>query len=210
MGGHGSGRRRTRRTTDSVPKVDIRDFKPGHWDPKWVSAGWSTPYAPYEEIDVECTPTPFGGYRGWFLCQWRRHRAMILYKVDGKWVCRRCGRLVYPSSREHPVIRAMDQAHKARERIGGPTDLRYPATYNFRPKGMWQRTWGSGSSNGHTTRTVDGFGQAPRTLESLLRVAKSRCPNRSLRGRAPRRSEAVENSGVVWGTVWRFDWRFGS
>ena len=56
-------------------------------------------------------------------------------------VCRRCGRLVYPSTGEEPTSRAISQAQKARRRIGAPENLALPEASNGKPKGMWYRTF---------------------------------------------------------------------
>jgi hypothetical protein len=66
---------------------------------------------------------------------------MILYKVCGQWVCRRCGDLVYPSSRQDKIERAVRQEQKLRKRIGASCDLMECPSRGTKPKGMWWRTY---------------------------------------------------------------------
>ena len=140
MGGYGSGRRgRGKMTTEQVPKVDIRDQK--GLEP-WVAAfGRHDCEGPEQWIDVEWTPARFGGQRPWYVCASCRGHAMILYKVRGQWVCRRCGDLVYPSSRENNIARAVRQERKLRKRIGASCDLMERPSRGTKPKGMWWRTY---------------------------------------------------------------------
>ena len=142
MGGYGSGRPRkgNRKTTAQALKVDIRDFTPL---PTWAAAvGVSGPDAVgHEDIDIEWTSAGFGGRRPWLVCSRCRHHVMSVYRVNGAWVCRHCGNLVYPSTRESRFDRALRKARKARDRVGASHNLFEPPWRAGRPKGMWRRTY---------------------------------------------------------------------
>lgn len=142
MGGYGSGRPRkgNRKTTAQVPKQDIRNgYKYEGWE---AALGVGSPDgSASKKIPIAWTPAGFGGQRPWFVCASCGGHVLVVYYVDGAWVCRRCGNLVYASSRETKFCRALRKAHKIRRRIGASLNLLENPTRTGKPKGMHWNTY---------------------------------------------------------------------
>ena len=94
-----------------------------------------------EPVLLETTPGTFGGLRYWFLCPaiGCGRRVALLYGHGKYFACRRCYRLVYPSTREDRANRATRRADKLRSRLGWE-----PGILNgegLKPKWMRWRTF---------------------------------------------------------------------
>lgn len=74
------------------------------------------------EVHLSWTPCGWGGERPWFLCPACKRRAAVLY-FGAVPACRRCARLVYPSTREDPTDRALRRANELRARLGWPRGI---------------------------------------------------------------------------------------
>lgn len=126
MGGYGSGwhwRYKRRRTTDEVPKLDVRwltgkPFKgasylipmkgytlalAGHKDGVSVSLnGYAMGF-----VTITQTGCHFGGARRWWTCTQCDGRAAVVYFRRGCWACRTCHNLAYKSQHERPLDRML-------------------------------------------------------------------------------------------------------
>jgi hypothetical protein len=95
-----------------------------------------------QEISVELFSTNchLGGTRLWFLCPQPGcgRQAAVLYE-RGRFACRHCLGLAYPSQRESPSDRALRRAERVRTRLGWePWEC---SVYGRRPKGMHRTTF---------------------------------------------------------------------
>jgi hypothetical protein len=79
-----------------------------------------------------------GGRRRWLLCPRCRRRCGVLYG-GSRFRCRRCWRLAYQSQSEAPMWRALSQAQKHRQRLGGSGSMDEP--FPDKPEGMHWRTY---------------------------------------------------------------------
>jgi hypothetical protein len=122
MGGIGSGPRGPfKTTTRALPRMDIRGWARvlGRGDTACVvkltdpTGGVIATH----QVPLTWTPCGWGGVRPWFLCPICRGRAAVLYCREAP-ACRRCARLVYPSTREDPADRALRRANEVRARLG--------------------------------------------------------------------------------------------
>ncbi len=120
--------------------MHLRDLAPL---PAWATAVWMPSHdgSGRSEFDIEWTPAGFGGRRPWLVCPCCARHVIAVYRVGGAWVCRRCGNLVYPSTRERPSDRALRKARQARKRIGPGRSFPAPISALGKPKGMWWRTY---------------------------------------------------------------------
>ena len=94
-----------------------------------------------EEIRLVSTPCNFGGHRSWFECPVEECEkpVAILYKMDGRFACRRCCRLLYVSQWQGPQERTIKRAQKIRERLGGDENL--TTTFPLKPPRMHYTTY---------------------------------------------------------------------
>jgi hypothetical protein len=94
-----------------------------------------------EPVSLEWTPCNFGGERPWFVCPGDRcgRRVAILYGPGKYFLCRHCYDLRYESQREDKAGRALRQAQKIRQRLGGSANMTEP--FPEKPKGMRQDTY---------------------------------------------------------------------
>lgn len=91
-----------------------------------------------ESVGLDRTPCPYGGKRPWFLCPRCLSRRAVLFGLGGRFRCRACHGLAYPSTREGTADRHRRRADELRRRLGGkPGDLLVPR----KPKGMHRRTY---------------------------------------------------------------------
>ncbi len=92
-------------------------------------------------VPVEWTPCRFGGRRPWLRCPVRQcgRRVAKLYNSGRYFICRRCANLAYESQNEGWGTRALYQAQKIREQIGGSPNMSLP--FPPRPKGMHWKTY---------------------------------------------------------------------
>ena len=97
-------------------------------------------------VPVEWTRCHFGGYRPWFGCpvcadgSHCKRRVAKLYAGGELFACRHCYGLAYASQQENPRDRALRQAQKIRERLGGKVNvLDYP--FPDKPRRMHWRTY---------------------------------------------------------------------
>ena len=87
--------------------------------PRWVAAIWieRPDGAGQESIDIEWTRAGFAGWRPCLVCSACGRHMMIGYRVEGEWVCRSCGNLVYPSQRERSLDRLIRKVCSLQEFI---------------------------------------------------------------------------------------------
>ena len=90
-----------------------------------------------ERVRVSWEPGGFGGQRPFFHCPDCTRRVLQLYGL-GRYLCRHCHGLCYPSQRECDSDRAQRRANRIRVELGGE-----PGWQNIpsRPKGMHRRTY---------------------------------------------------------------------
>lgn len=91
------------------------------------------------QVKFERTPCHFGGAREWFVCPCCERRAGILYLEHGKFACRKCRDVAYPSQLESRASRLITKAHKVRRRLGASGSLVAPTP--DKPKGMHYSTY---------------------------------------------------------------------
>jgi hypothetical protein len=93
-----------------------------------------------EHVAVSWEPCRFGGRRPYFHCPtcWRR---VLQLHGDGRYLCRTCQNLSYPSQRESPLDRAFRRADGIRVALGGQAGIANP--FPEKPKGMHWRTYGN-------------------------------------------------------------------
>jgi len=91
-------------------------------------------------IKLLWTRCNLGGVRPWFRCPGAscNRRVARLYCVDGRFACRNCHQLMYPSQREAGYDRAARRANRIREKLGWGLGL-FNRPARDKPKGMhWQ------------------------------------------------------------------------
>lgn len=164
MGGYNSGgwNAKGRPTTAFVPRIDVnhlnkvgtlREGSNGTW--RWSlqtsvlvvhfgvlsdrivlsKIGAYDPYA--EHIATTWKECRFGGKRPFFICPDCGGHTLHLYRL-GRFACRECHELSYPSQRERESDRAHRRANKIRNRLCGEHGWRRVPP---RPKGMHQHTY---------------------------------------------------------------------
>ncbi len=122
----------TRRTTDGLPALDVRELKRSGL----VDQGQDSVKGVARLAWTSCG---LGGRRPWFVCPGEGcgRRVAILYLEGGSFLCRHCRNLAYPSQREGKLGgrlgKARRRAEKARARLGPDSDPR--------PKGMHHKTF---------------------------------------------------------------------
>lgn len=91
-----------------------------------------------ERLPFSFTAQHLGGERRWFVCPSCGGRCAVVYG-GVRFRCRKCSNLAYQSQNEPPHFRALTQAQKFRQRLGGSpcTDDPFPE----KPKGMHWRTY---------------------------------------------------------------------
>lgn len=91
-------------------------------------------------IQVAHTDCHMSGSRSWFCCPECGRRSAILYsKLAGKFACRKCQRLAYPSQSEAAGDRAHRAANNIRRRLGWKVGIANPT--GWKPKGMHWSTF---------------------------------------------------------------------
>lgn len=92
-------------------------------------------------VRLEWTACHMGGTRPWFLCPLEScdRRVAILYVRKGRFACRRCYRLAYPSQRESYDDLALRKANRIRDRLGWIPGIAFGT--GQRPKGMHRKTY---------------------------------------------------------------------
>lgn len=93
-----------------------------------------------EQLRFSFTAQHLGGERRWFICPSCGGRCAVVYG-GVRFRCRKCSNLAYQSQNEAPHFRALTQAQKFRQRLGGSlcTDDPFPE----KPKGMHWRIYAS-------------------------------------------------------------------
>jgi len=91
-----------------------------------------------DEIPFTWTPMHLGGRRRWFVCPSCGRRCRVIYG-GARFRCRRCHGLTYESQYERAHGRALLQAQKIRQRLGGSMSMADP--FPDKPKGMHWRTY---------------------------------------------------------------------
>jgi hypothetical protein len=98
--------------------------------------------APPQIIPISMEPCRLGGHRHYFQCTGKmagtncQKRVVRLYYDKGRFICRHCADLLYPSQLMQSYQRALHKVDKIRARLGSPRI----GTIK-RPKGMWQSTF---------------------------------------------------------------------
>jgi len=91
----------------------------------------------YEQVRISWEECRFGGRRPFIHCPSCNRRVLFLYGI-GRFLCRSCHGLSYPSQRERESDRAQRKANRIRSRLGGELGWqRIPP----RTKGMHWRTY---------------------------------------------------------------------
>jgi hypothetical protein len=98
-----------------------------------------------EPIRIVRAPCRYGGSRPYFICPGVvggvicGRRVAKLYSPGRYFLCRHCYRIAHASQSEERSDRALRQANKIRQRLGGDPGMAAP--FPARPKGMWSRTY---------------------------------------------------------------------
>lgn len=123
-------------------------------------------------IPVEHTDCHIKGSRPWFSCPECGRRAALLYsKLAGKFACRKCQRLAYPSQSEAVGDRAHRAANNIRRRLGWKVGTANPE--GDKPKWMhWStfeklHTRHAKAAQAAWMDTARGLGMIPRKLPRL-------------------------------------------
>ena len=90
-------------------------------------------------VGTETTPTNFNGRRRWYVCPKCGRRVGVLYFSGGGPQCRRCLHLIYPTSREKRMGKAVIKRNRLYRALGADPMQRV-ATIE-KPKGMHWRTF---------------------------------------------------------------------
>ena len=98
-----------------------------------------------QDLGLDATRLPSGGWRRWFLCPKCERRAVVLYlpRADGWFGCRSCHELPYWSQRLGRFNRLRNQAVKAWRRLGSDQEphLHLSQLRPPKPKGMHWSTY---------------------------------------------------------------------
>ena len=89
--------------------------------------------------------------RTWFECSHCPRRCAVLYIRKGRWACRVCLGLKYPTTRLRPIMRGLEKARATRVKLGGgpgcghlfppkPPGMRW-ATYERLKTETWAAEW---------------------------------------------------------------------
>jgi hypothetical protein len=100
-------------------------------------AGLSTPKK--EVIWLDWTACHYGGQRVWFQCPGCERRCAVLFRMSGRFRCRRCHQVAYTSTRENACDRSLRRLGALRKRLGatGGSRLAIPP----KPDGMHWSTY---------------------------------------------------------------------
>lgn len=126
-------------------------------------------------VPISWTPCHYGGRRPWFLCPGFSNgrpcdrRVAKIFLRNGRFLCRRCHGLAYPSQTVTVKDRPLTRAQNIRMRLGGSANMTEP--FPWKPKGMHWRTYWRWSDKGHDAQM------------KYLRIAQSKFAK--LTGRAP-------------------------
>lgn len=126
-GGHSNGDIRFRSYSDCI-----------ELNYKYREAGDAECRDVIERINFTYSPQHLGGMRRWFVCPSCGKRCGVLYGGT-HFRCRKCLNLAYSSQNESPMYRALSQAQKIRQRLGGSGSL--DEAFPDKPKGMHWRTY---------------------------------------------------------------------
>lgn len=91
-------------------------------------------------IDLITTPCHFGGLRTWFACPRCGRRCGVVYfgSPSGRYACRQCLNIAYPSQSQDKISRLWDRQRKIERKLSGGM-----GEWNRwqKPKGMHQKTF---------------------------------------------------------------------
>ena len=166
MGGYSSGRVAWRAKCEHLLSIDVRRWARGsylgggYFGWQWTRDGerisnigvWGKgdrielDYRKDDEdyrypVYLTYTPCHLGGRRVWFRCPTVgcQRRAAKLYLGSRYFACRRCYNLAYQSQSYSAYDRALTQAGKIRNRLGGPEGIAW--AFPDKPKRMRWRTY---------------------------------------------------------------------
>ncbi len=100
---------------------------------------WSRGQRLLKNVEVDWAILPSGGKRPWFLCPTCGRRCGVLYSLNARIICRKCGGLTYKSQSLPRHFRVMRKAQKIRLRLGGSANM--TETFPERPYHMHRRTY---------------------------------------------------------------------
>lgn len=195
------------KTTDCC-KIDIRKMKRDgslemlHFDGafQWHLAGFAHPLNVTEArngisvghrdklncwieylIPVVHTDCHIKGSRPWFSCPACGRRAAILYSVSaGKFACRKCQRLAYPSQSEAFGDRAHRAANNIRRRLRWKVGIANPE--GDKPRGMHWSTFDKLRAR-YAVSAQSAFVDTARSLGMITRLLPSQLPSQLPRDR---------------------------
>ena len=113
--------------THELISFGIRDWKRGQ---RWDGAG---------DVQMDWTLLPSGGKRPWFLCPSCNRRCGVLYSLNSRIICRKCGGLSYASQNLSRHWRVLRKAQNIRVRLGGSANM--TEAFPDRPRYMHRRTY---------------------------------------------------------------------
>lgn len=135
-----------------------------------------------ERVAVSWAPCRFGGQRPFLHCPRCDRRAVKLYTIGARFLCRACNRLVYPSQRERALDRTLRRANRIRMKLGGEAGMLNP--FPMKPKGMHRQTYERLHGEVEAAeRLADGllmerYEWIVGRFEHLVEPARSRAPRR--------------------------------
>jgi len=126
------------RDGEPVASIQIRATESGV-ELIYRSRSYGDAWAQHDEhVAVSWEPCRFGGRRPFFHCPHCSRRVLQLYGV-GRYLCRTCQNLTYPSQREQPQDRAFRRADGIRVRLGGEPGI--ANAFPEKPRYMHWRTY---------------------------------------------------------------------
>ncbi len=111
--------------THELASFSIRDWTRGQ---RWAG-----------DVQMDWTHLPPGGKRPWFLCPSCGRRCGVLYSLNARIICRKCGGLSYASQSEQKHWRVLRKAQNIRVRLGGSANM--TEAFPDRPYYMHRRTY---------------------------------------------------------------------
>jgi hypothetical protein len=133
----GAGRPAYRMKTASCPRINVRTLvdrlhiekkrRPDYAEFSYlVGQSWRS-----QVVWLQYTPCYLGGERMWLRCPGCANRCAVMFLRAGRFACRKCQQLVYPSQSEDTLARSWRGQQKLEQRLGDEWE---------RPKGMHHKT----------------------------------------------------------------------
>jgi|SoiMethySBSTD1v2_1073268.scaffolds.fasta_scaffold1027081_2 hypothetical protein len=135
-----SGRPRTTRVLEELPRLRIRDLDLGGGRDQ-TPARVIAVHVENDVFGVSCAPQPFGGTRYRFHCACGNRCEVLYRRDDGSWRCRRCTGLRYRSQRLSRLRRQRAGAFELFDRINVDYNV-WPRVRRRKPRCMrWRSYW---------------------------------------------------------------------